>query len=64
MPKLLIISLIAELAESRFAASVLVTGANRGQGLEWVRQLVFADEPPEYVFAGCRHPNNPLVSEQ
>ncbi|XP_075796813.1 C-signal-like isoform X1 [Pelodiscus sinensis] len=36
--------------------SVLVTGANRGIGLELVRQLLGKANPPERVFAGCRDP--------
>lgn len=36
--------------------SVLVTGANRGIGLEFIRQLASVEEPPQYIFAGCRNP--------
>jgi len=35
-------------------AEVLITGANRGLGLEFVRQLL---ERGEQVIAGCRHPD-------
>jgi len=34
--------------------SVLVTGANRGIGLEFVKQLVNLPKPPTVVFATCR----------
>ncbi|XP_033647723.1 C-factor-like [Asterias rubens] len=38
--------------------SVLVTGANRGLGLTFVRQLLNLAKPPEHVFACCRSPEN------
>lgn len=34
--------------------SVLVTGANRGRGLEFVRQLVRLPKPPKFIFATYR----------
>ncbi|KAF8771537.1 C-factor-like [Argiope bruennichi] len=37
--------------------SVLVTGANRGIGLEFVRQLVKLPRPPKYIFATYRDRN-------
>ncbi|CAI5781916.1 Uncharacterized protein PODLI_1B042314 [Podarcis lilfordi] len=37
--------------------SVLVTGANRGIGLEMVKQLLQLREPPKWVFATCRDPH-------
>nr|XP_028595146.1 uncharacterized protein LOC114601797 [Podarcis muralis] len=37
--------------------SVLVTGANRGIGLEMVKQLLGLREPPKWVFATCRDPH-------
>ncbi|XP_072921675.1 C-signal-like isoform X1 [Hemitrygon akajei] len=36
--------------------AVLVTGANRGLGLELIRQLSRAERPPRYLFAACRDP--------
>ncbi|XP_054856540.1 C-factor-like isoform X2 [Eublepharis macularius] len=38
------------------ARSVLVTGSNRGIGLELVRQLSEQNEHPEWIFATCRDP--------
>lgn len=37
--------------------SVLVTGANRGIGLEFVKQLVALPTPPRHLFATCRNPD-------
>lgn len=39
--------------------SVLVTGSNRGIGLELVKQLVGKSNPPERIFATCRDPEGP-----
>ncbi|XP_072163842.1 C-signal-like [Diadema setosum] len=36
--------------------SVFVTGANRGIGLEFVRQLARRKPQPSHVFASCRNP--------
>uniref|UniRef100_A0A8C3JJX6 C-factor n=1 Tax=Calidris pygmaea TaxID=425635 RepID=A0A8C3JJX6_9CHAR len=38
---------------------VLVTGSNRGIGLELVRQLAASPWPPHHIFATCRHPEGP-----
>ncbi|XP_071791873.1 C-signal-like [Asterias amurensis] len=38
--------------------SVLVTGANRGIGLAFVRQLLSSAKPPVNIFACCRTPEN------
>jgi len=34
--------------------SVLITGANRGLGLEFVRQFLLQSTPPKHIFAVCR----------
>ncbi|XP_040180520.1 C-factor-like [Rana temporaria] len=36
--------------------SVLVTGSNRGIGLELVKTFLNKRNPPKYVFAACRNP--------
>ena len=41
--------------------TVLVTGANRGLGLEFVKQFQKLDKPPIHVFAGCRDPDKAEV---
>uniref|UniRef100_A0A8B9V698 C-factor n=1 Tax=Anas zonorhyncha TaxID=75864 RepID=A0A8B9V698_9AVES len=38
---------------------VLVTGSNRGIGLELVRQLAASPQPPQHIFATCRDPDGP-----
>ncbi|XP_015266922.1 PREDICTED: C-factor-like [Gekko japonicus] len=43
--------------------SVLVTGSNRGIGLELVRQLVGKSKGPEWVFATCRDPEGPRAQD-
>ncbi|XP_033897386.3 C-signal-like [Acipenser ruthenus] len=40
-------------------SSVLITGGNRGLGLEMVRQFLESPNPPDQVFAGCRDPEGP-----
>lgn len=41
------------------ARCVLLTGSNRGIGLELVRQLLGGPHPPAHVFATCRDPEGP-----
>ena len=41
--------------------SVLITGANRGIGLELTRQLLSLKDPPEHIFATCRQPEGATV---
>ncbi|KAL8194862.1 UNVERIFIED_CONTAM: hypothetical protein K2H54_037261, partial [Gekko kuhli] len=41
------------------ARSILVTGSNRGIGLELVRQLSEKKNRPEWIFATCRDPEGP-----
>ncbi|XP_063169286.1 C-signal-like [Candoia aspera] len=43
--------------------SILVTGSNRGLGLELVRQLVGKSNPPQWIFATCRDPAGPRAQD-
>uniref|UniRef100_A0A8C6Y361 C-factor-like n=1 Tax=Naja naja TaxID=35670 RepID=A0A8C6Y361_NAJNA len=43
--------------------SVLVTGSNRGLGLEFIRQLVEKINPPKWIFATCRDPAGPRAQD-
>ncbi|XP_077165923.1 C-signal-like [Paroedura picta] len=45
------------------ARSVLVTGSNRGIGLEFIRQLLEKSNRPEWIFATCRDPEGPRAQE-
>ncbi|CAH1778636.1 unnamed protein product [Owenia fusiformis] len=36
--------------------SVLITGCNRGIGLEFVKQFLSMKQPPKHLFATCRNP--------
>uniref|UniRef100_A0A8D0G300 C-factor-like n=1 Tax=Sphenodon punctatus TaxID=8508 RepID=A0A8D0G300_SPHPU len=45
------------------ARSVLVTGSNRGIGLELVRQLLGHPNPPQWIFATCRDPEGASAQE-
>ncbi|KAJ0065573.1 hypothetical protein NL108_013486 [Boleophthalmus pectinirostris] len=45
------------------AYSVLITGANRGIGLELVRQITETQRPLSKVFACCRDPDGPKAQE-
>lgn len=41
--------------------SVLITGANRGIGLEFVKAFLKLGSPPKFLFAGCRNPEDAKV---
>ncbi|XP_030228417.1 uncharacterized protein LOC115555600 isoform X1 [Gadus morhua] len=43
--------------------TVLITGANRGLGLEMVKQMVEGPSPLPYLFACCREPDGPRGKE-
>ncbi|KAH0619575.1 hypothetical protein JD844_000298 [Phrynosoma platyrhinos] len=45
------------------ARSILVTGSNRGIGLELIRQLAEGRNQPEWIFATCRDPDGPRAQE-
>ncbi|XP_064016733.1 C-signal-like [Pogoniulus pusillus] len=45
------------------ARSVLLSGSNRGIGLELVRQLLGVPAPPTYIFATCRDPDGPRAKD-
>merc|ERR1712172_377374 len=38
--------------------SILITGANRGIGFEFVKQFTEVESPPQFIFAACRNPEN------
>ena len=42
--------------------TVVITGANRGLGLEFVRQLLAQPQPPESIIATCRKPSTELLA--
>ncbi len=41
--------------------TVLITGATKGLGLEFVKQFVKRKEPPKLILAACLDPNNAKV---
>ena len=41
--------------------SLFITGANRGIGLEFVKQLTGLPQPPRHIFATCRNPSEAKV---
>ncbi|KAM9302276.1 C-signal-like [Gastrophryne carolinensis] len=43
--------------------SVLITGSNRGIGLEFVQQFLKTSKPPTKIFATCRDPEGPKSQE-
>ncbi|XP_064375390.1 C-signal-like isoform X3 [Dromaius novaehollandiae] len=45
------------------ARAVLLTGSNRGIGLELVKQLLGGSRPPAWIFATCRDPEGPRAQE-
>lgn len=47
---------------TKMAKTILITGANRGVGLEFVRQFLKLDQPPQVIIAICRDPEKATVS--
>ncbi|XP_058669235.1 C-signal-like [Ammospiza nelsoni] len=45
------------------ARTVLLTGSNRGIGLELVKQLLGSPRSPAWIFATCRDPDGPRAQE-
>ncbi|KAK7939179.1 hypothetical protein WMY93_002505 [Mugilogobius chulae] len=43
--------------------SILITGANRGLGLEMVKQMIETQRPLSVLFACCRDPDGPRAEE-
>uniref|UniRef100_A0A8C5SAN5 C-factor-like n=1 Tax=Laticauda laticaudata TaxID=8630 RepID=A0A8C5SAN5_LATLA len=43
--------------------SVLVTGSNRGLGLQLIRHLTGKSNPPKWIFATCRDPAGPHAQD-
>uniref|UniRef100_U3ERX8 Oxidoreductase C663.09c n=1 Tax=Micrurus fulvius TaxID=8637 RepID=U3ERX8_MICFL len=43
--------------------SVLVTGSNRGLGLQLIRHLTGKSNPPKWIFATCRNPAGPHAQD-
>ncbi len=41
------------------ACNILITGANRGLGLETVKQLLEDSSQKQHIFATCRDPDGP-----
>lgn len=37
--------------------AVFITGASRGLGLEFVKQILSKPSPPQFLFAACRDPS-------
>ena len=44
--------------------SLFITGANRGIGLEFVKQLTQLQQPPKHIFATCRNPDAAEVKQR
>ncbi|XP_073434519.1 C-signal-like isoform X2 [Dendrobates tinctorius] len=44
-------------------SSVLVTGSNRGIGLELIHKFLCRSQPPQKIFATCRNPEGPRSEE-
>ncbi|XP_037040633.1 C-factor-like isoform X2 [Bradysia coprophila] len=42
-------------------STVLITGANRGIGLELVKQMASLSDPPTHIFATSRHPDKATI---
>lgn len=43
------------------AKTIIITGANRGLGLEFVRQYLKLETPPQLIVATCRDPDKATV---
>ncbi|KAK3084517.1 hypothetical protein FSP39_014628 [Pinctada imbricata] len=43
-------------------SSIFITGANRGIGLEFVKQFTKFAPPPKHIFATCRNPSDAKMS--